>query len=74
MKFQYIKQVTNPVKGYGGIMVSTGDIVEFDGFFAGKAESNPEWKRVGDVVQDDKSEVLLAPRTKKKRGRPRKHG
>ncbi len=40
MKFTYIKEVDGPVISYGGIEVSTGDVVEFDGPFAMKAQAN----------------------------------
>lgn len=76
MKFKFVKEVSEPVNGYNGAMVKTGDVIELSGELAAKAEKNPDWRREADVTQSDGSEVLTKPArtTKKKRGRPRKYG
>lgn len=35
-----------PVGTYGGKKVKNGDVVEFDGFFAEKALSNPDYEQI----------------------------
>jgi hypothetical protein len=46
VKFRFITQVDEPVNSYGGVQVSTGDIVELDGPLADKASRNPNYEVV----------------------------
>ena len=46
MKFRYIHKVDAPVNTYDGLMVSTGDIIELDGWLAGKAKKDPHYEVV----------------------------
>lgn len=46
MKFEFIKEVSEPVMSYGGVMVKTGDVVELDGWFAEKAKVNPNYRQL----------------------------
>lgn len=54
MKFEFIKEVDAPVMSYG-VMVSTGDVVEFDGWLAEKAKSNPNYRRCDEPIKVDES-------------------
>lgn len=56
MKFEYVKQVSEPVPSYGGQMVKTGDVVEIDGPLAAKAKANPDY-RVCDESQETPVEM-----------------
>lgn len=64
MKFEFVKDVEDPVMSYGGVMVWTGDVVELEGWFAEKAQKNPNFRLL------EASEV---PKEQpKRRGRPPK--
>lgn len=46
MKFRFVRKTDNPVKGYNGTMLSTGDEIELTGHFIDKAISNPDYEAV----------------------------
>lgn len=46
MKFKFIKEVEGKVNAYGGNQVSTGDVIELEGFLAEKAMCNPDFEEV----------------------------
>ena len=53
-KFRFIKEVSEPVNGYNGAEVSTGDIVELDGDCKRKARNNPDYE----IYYPGESEVV----------------
>jgi len=57
MKFQFVAEVSEPVLSYG-VMVSTGDVVEFEGWLAEKAKENPNYRLLdeSDEPAGDESE------------------
>ena len=63
MKFQFVKEVEGKVLGYDGVMVTTGDVVEYDGHFAQKAMRNKDYQAVGETVP--MSEPAAKPAKKK---------
>ena len=69
MKFEFVAKVDGPVMSYGGVMVSTGDVVEFDGWIAEKAKANPNYRQCDQVPQEEMADVIEQP---KRRGRPPK--
>lgn len=46
MKFEFIGDYPEPVNGYNGDKISTGDVVELNEHFSGKAARNPEYREV----------------------------
>lgn len=46
MKFRFVKEVPEPVKNYGGELITTGDVVELTGHLAEKAKTNPNYELV----------------------------
>ena len=46
MKFKLIKKDCVDVRCYGQAGFSTGDIVDFDGHLADKAQANPNYEKV----------------------------
>lgn len=48
MRFRFVRPVDHPVQTYQGKTVSTGDEIEFDAFFSGKARNNPDFEAVED--------------------------
>lgn len=66
MKFEFIKEVSGEVPGYGGQSVKTGDIVDLDGHLASKAKGNPDYR------EPKEDEPIATENTKKRMGRPPK--
>ena len=56
MKFQFVAEVSEPVLSYG-VMVSTGDVVEFEGWLAEKAKENPNYRLLDESEPDDLDEL-----------------
>lgn len=52
MKFRYLGEVE--AKVFGGLMAKPGEIIEYEGYLADKADSVPEFER---VTEDDVPEV-----------------
>lgn len=46
MKFKFIKKVSGAVTAYGVKDINSGDTVDLDGYFAIKAQSNPDFEEV----------------------------
>ena len=46
MKFKLIKEVESSVGAYGHENIKTGDAIELEGFFAEKAQNNPDFVEV----------------------------
>ena len=56
MKLQFVAEVSEPVLSYG-VMVSTGDVVEFEGWLAEKAKENPNYRLLDESEPDDLDEL-----------------
>lgn len=60
MFFKFVKEVSEPVKCYGGEMLSTGDTVEYSGFFESKAKKSPHFEEVKKKPRATKTKAEVA--------------
>jgi hypothetical protein len=55
MNFKFVKKVEGAVRTYGGGLITTGEVIELDGWLAEKALSNPDYKRVRGKGEQEES-------------------
>lgn len=66
MKFKFVKATADAVSIYEGKKASTGDVVEYEGFFAKKAEANPDFEVFEEVKPEPEKKAPAKKTTAKK--------